>query len=62
MDSDIFNNWVEQIDHKFTANDRRVVLVVDNCPAHPEIHCLQAIDLNIFTTQYDTNNPAYGPK
>ena len=34
-----------QIDNKFVAEGRKIALIVDNCPAHPNINKLQAVGL-----------------
>ncbi len=45
MDGLLFEDWVREIDRKFEADKRKVVLIVDNCPAHPQIGDLKAINL-----------------
>ena len=45
MDSEIFTDWVKQLDRTFHAKSRKLALIVDNCPAHPHIPGLVAIDL-----------------
>ena len=45
MDSEIFTDWVKQLDRTFHAKSRKVALIVDNCPAHPHVPGLVAIDL-----------------
>ena len=35
--SDIFSSWPVKLDKKFQREHRRVAMVVDNCPAHPNI-------------------------
>ena len=37
MVSDIFSSWPVKLDKKFQHEHRRVAMVVDNCPAHPNI-------------------------
>ena len=44
MDSDLFEDWVREQDKKFGSQNRKVLLIVDNCPAHPEIGGLKAIE------------------
>ena len=34
MDSDLFEEWVRELDRKFEQQNRKVVLIIDNCPAH----------------------------
>ena len=37
MNSEIFEEWVRKLDRKFRADDRKIALIIDNCPAHPSI-------------------------
>ena len=37
--------WVKELDWKFVAQDRKITLIVDNCPAHPIVDGLKAIEL-----------------
>ena len=45
MDSDLFKEWVRELDRKFEQQNRKVVLITDNCPGHPAIGGLTAIEL-----------------
>ena len=45
MYSDLFEDWVCEQDNKFEGQHRKVLLIVDNCPAHPEIGGLKTIEL-----------------
>ena len=45
MDSILFEEWVCEIDRRFTAEGKKIVLVVDNCPTHPSIDNLVSVDL-----------------
>ncbi|CAB3988395.1 tigger transposable element-derived 4-like [Paramuricea clavata] len=45
MDSAFFEEWVCEQDRKFECEGRKVALIVDNCPAHPTISNLKAINL-----------------
>ena len=45
MDSDLFEDWVRKQDSKFESQIRKVLLIVDNFPAHPEMGDLKAIEL-----------------
>ena len=49
MDGDLFTEWVRELDRKFAAQDRKIALIVDNCPAHPIVDGLKAIEV-IFLT------------
>ena len=43
MSGELFQEWVEAPDNKFLAQKRKVALVIDNCPAHPDVENLIAI-------------------
>ena len=45
MDGDLFTEWVKELDQKFAAQDRKIILIVDNCPAHRIVDGLKAIEL-----------------
>ena len=45
MDSDIFTGYVKKLDAKFETEGRKIVLIIDNCPAHPEVTGLKAVEL-----------------
>ena len=36
MDSALFNDWLLSFDQKMAAENRKVLLVIDNCPAHSQ--------------------------
>ncbi|XP_033212466.1 tigger transposable element-derived protein 4-like [Belonocnema kinseyi] len=35
--SSVYEDWLHKIDHKFQRENRKVLLLVDNCPAHPKV-------------------------
>ena len=43
-DSALFEDWVREQNKKFESQNLKVLLIVDNCPAHPEIAGLKAIE------------------
>ena len=45
MDGDLLTEWVKELDGKYAAQDRKIALIVDNCPAHPKVVGLKAIEL-----------------
>ena len=45
MTSQIFEEWVRKFDRKMLLQGRSVALIVDNCPAHPAISGLRAVQL-----------------
>ena len=45
MDSILFQEWVCEVDRRFTKEGRKIVLLVDNCPAHPSIDNLVSTEL-----------------
>ena len=62
MDSQLFEEWAREQDQKFEREGRKVALVVDNCPAHPEVANLKAINLVFLlpnTTKYYLQDPTH---
>ena len=45
MTGDLFGVWIRKLDSSLRVQDRKVVLFIDNCPAHPEIKKLTNINL-----------------
>ena len=45
MQSILFEDWVREVDRRFTKEGRKIVLLVDNCPAHPSIDNLVSTEL-----------------
>ena len=45
MDSILFEEWVREIDRCFTAEGKKIALVVDNYPAHASIDNLVSVNL-----------------
>lgn len=45
MTSQFFETWLRKWDTKLSRKGRKVALIVDNCPAHPHVDALQAIEL-----------------
>ena len=45
MTSDIFKTWIKRIDSSMTAQGRKILLLVDNCPAHPNVDGLRSVEL-----------------
>jgi len=45
MTSDIFVKWVRDWDRELTKKKKKILLLVDNCPAHPSISDLRSITL-----------------
>ena len=45
MDSILFEEWIRELDSKFEREGRKIVLNVDNCPAHLRVKDLKAINL-----------------
>ena len=48
MDGTLFEEWLHELDRKFEMQGRKVVMIVDNCPAHPEVSGLKAINLEFL--------------
>ena len=45
MDSMLFEEWVREVDRRFTKEGWRIVLLGNNCPAHPSIANLVSTEL-----------------
>ena len=45
MDRDFFTEWVNELDQKFLAQERKIALIFDNCRANPIVDGLKAIEL-----------------
>ena len=45
MDSVFFEEWIREMDTKFTKEKKKVALIIDNCPAHTTIDNLKSIEL-----------------
>ena len=48
MDSEVFSDNARKLDAKFHVDGRKVGLIIDNCPAHPNVDNLKAIELHSF--------------
>ena len=55
MDKILFEEWIWEMDTKFTKEKKTVALIIDNCPAHPSIGNLKSIEL-IFLPPNTTNS------
>ena len=42
---DLFEEWVRELDRKFQRENRKIALIVDNCPTHSEANDIKAIEL-----------------
>ena len=63
MDSEIFTEWIKQLDQKFLAQNRKVAFIVDNCPVDPHVPDLTTIDLIFFfVAKHNLSNTAYGSR
>ena len=43
MNAELFEDWVRYLDRKFEADGRKISLILDNCPSHPDIGGLASI-------------------
>ena len=48
MDGTLFEEWLRELDRKFEMHGRKIVMIVDNCPAHPDVSGLNAIKLQFL--------------
>ena len=49
MDGTIFEEWLHELDRNFEMQGKKIVMIVDNCPAHAEVSGLKAIKLQFLT-------------
>ncbi|GFR65304.1 tigger transposable element-derived protein [Elysia marginata] len=45
MTSTLFEEWLKKLDRQMVTQKRKIAMVVDNCPAHPKVEGLKAIEL-----------------
>ena len=45
MTSLLFEEWLRKLDHKMKKHSRKIILIVDNFPAHPRIQDLENVEL-----------------
>ena len=50
MDRTLFEEWLHELHRKFEMQVRKVVMIVDNWPAHREVLGLKAINLQFLPT------------
>ena len=48
MNSELFIKWVKKLDRKFKREKRKILMFIDNCPAHPRVENLEAVKLIYF--------------
>ncbi|XP_054717282.1 tigger transposable element-derived protein 4-like [Uloborus diversus] len=48
MTSALFEEWIRKLDRKMAASKRNILLIIDNCTAHPAIGNLKAIKLEFL--------------
>ena len=45
ISSELFEEWIKELDRSFGVQKRKIALIVDNCPAHPTVTGLEWIEL-----------------
>ena len=45
MTSEIYTDWLKKLDQKLHRQKRKIAMVIDNCPAHPDVRGLRCIEL-----------------
>ena len=45
MLSKLFEEWVKELDRNFGSKKRKIALIIDNCPAHPDVPALEWAEL-----------------
>ena len=62
MDSVLFENWVRDVNKKFQTEERKVSLIINNCPIHPIIENLSHATLVFFSIEYYISESADGSR
>ena len=52
MTAELFEEWVRELDRKFSAAKRKIALIIDNCTAHPHVEQLASIELIFLPPEY----------
>ena len=58
MDGTLFEEWLHELHRKFEMQGRKVAMIVDNCPAHPEVLGLKAINLQFLPSNTTSRTQA----
>ena len=45
MSSELFEEWVKELDRNFGSKKRKIALIIDNCLAHPDVPALEWVEL-----------------
>ena len=48
MNSEMYEERVRELDGKFEKEQRKVALIVDNCPAHPNIGGSKSVQIFFY--------------
>ncbi|XP_043463980.1 tigger transposable element-derived protein 4-like [Leptopilina heterotoma] len=49
MRSPVFEKWIRDWDYELVKKNKKILLLVDNCPSHPQIKDLKSISLVFLT-------------
>ena len=60
MDSEIFTEWIKQLESKVLDQNRKVAFIAHNCPVHPHVPDLTVTDLFFLPLNTTSVNTAYG--
>ncbi|XP_057290295.1 tigger transposable element-derived protein 4-like [Hydractinia symbiolongicarpus] len=45
MSGELFEEWVRELDRKFSVSKQKIALIIDNCTAHPHVENLEWVEL-----------------
>ena len=45
---ELFEDWVHELDQKFTVSKRKIALIINNCTAHPHVENLKWVELTFL--------------
>ncbi|XP_035205886.1 tigger transposable element-derived protein 4-like [Stegodyphus dumicola] len=54
MTSELFQEWLKDWDRELQCQSRKVMLLLDNCAAHPHLDCLKNIQLEFLPLRTTT--------
>ena len=60
LTAQLFEEWVKQLDQKFSAANRKIALIIDNCTVHPHVEQLNSIELIFLSPEHHITYSAHG--
>ena len=57
MSSELFEEWVTELDRNFGSKKRKIALIIYNCPAHPDVPALEWVELIFLPPNTSVTQP-----